>query len=131
MRIEIDYDTSGPIFDGRAVRALRDYIDEAPYEAAGVGSDFMVQAFRQRVQHPTPYYEYLITRERVAYGVSKVWDGGECVYGPWLAGLGSRNAPVTRFAGYDHLRRTHQMLRMEAGNIAESLLVRRYLRQMN
>jgi hypothetical protein len=131
MRIDVDVTASGPFFDGRAVRALRDYIDEAPYEVAGVGVDTMVDRFRQRVRNPTPYYEYLITRERRGFGEAVVWDGGEVAYGPWLAGLGTRNAPVTRFRGYDHLTHAYDQLQQRAGGIAEDLLQDRYLDRMN
>lgn len=130
MRIDVDIDTRGPIFDGRAERALRDFIDDAPYEIAREGIDVWLGVYRPQVRHPTPYYEHLITRDRVEFGVSRVWDGGECVYGPWLEGTGSRNSPATRFPGYWSMRKSTPKLQALAGPVAERLLRRDHLRRM-
>lgn len=131
MRIDGDVTVSGPLFDGQAVRAVREYIDEAPYEIAGEGVGIWLGTYRPQVQHPTPYYEYLVHRERVSYGVSHIWDGGEVKYGPWLESTGSRNYPVTRFRGYRSMEKSTPILQGMAGQIAERLLRRDYLRQMN
>jgi hypothetical protein len=40
---------------------------------------------------------------RVSDTVAELRDG-RSVYGPWLEGTGSRNAPVTRFGGYHSAR---------------------------
>jgi hypothetical protein len=45
----------------------------------------------QVLQHPTGYYQSKITVERAGTGY-RVTDQG-VVYGPWLEGTGSRNAP--------------------------------------
>jgi hypothetical protein len=53
-----------------------------------------------------------------------VHDDG-VIYGPWLEGTGSRNAPVTRFPGYGSFRRASQQLDREIGGIADRILTRR------
>ncbi|MGV9803926.1 hypothetical protein ACWDTP_38425, partial [Mycobacterium sp. NPDC003449] len=58
----------------------------------------------------------------------EVNDGG-VVYGPWLEGTGSRNAPVTRFRGYATFRRVKAMIDRRAPGIAQRLL-RRYIGRM-
>lgn len=131
MRIEVDADTSGPLFDGRAVAALRDYVDDAAYQIAREGLPIWLSIYRPQVRQPTPRYEFLIAAERVDYGVSHLWDGGQCVYGPWLEGTGSRNSPVTRFPGYWSMKRTTPRLRAEAVPIAERLFRDRYERRLN
>lgn len=131
VRIDVDVVASGPFFDGRAGRALREFVDEAPYEIAGRGVGTWLRIYRQKVQQPTPYYEYLVHRERVSYGESRVWDGGECKYGPWLEGTGSKNYPVTRFRGYKSMRKSAPFMQHYAAPVAEALLRRRYLPRMN
>ena len=130
MRIDVDVRTSGPSFDVRAERALREYVDEAPYEIAGEGVEIWLTVYRPQVQHPTPYYEYMLSREKVEYAESHVWDGGVIVYGPWLEGVGSRNHPVTRFKGYASMKKTTPILQGRAVAIAERLLRNRYLDKM-
>jgi hypothetical protein len=51
------------------------------------------------------------------------------VYGPWLAGIGSRNFPVTKFKGYDHWIVTRDKLNARKVGIGERLL-RRYTGRM-
>lgn len=131
MRIDIDVTTSGPFFDGRALRALREFVDEAPYEIAGEGVTTWLSIYRPQVKNPTPYYEYLVHREKVTYGESHVWDGGQVRYGPWLEGTGSRNSPVTRFKGYASMKKTTPVLQHVAAPVAEALLRSRYLDRMN
>lgn len=130
MKITVDVDTSGPLFDGRALRALREFVDDAPYEIAREGIDIYLSVYRPQVQHPTPYYEYLITRERVEFAESRIWDGGEVPYGPWLESTGSKNYPVTRFRGYHSMEKSTPLVQAAAAPVAEALLRRRYLSRM-
>ena len=45
-------------------------------------------------------------------------DDGGVVYGPWLEGIGSRNA-TTRFKGYQMFRKTAQWLRGQLKQVAK------------
>jgi hypothetical protein len=45
-------------------------------------------------------------------------------YGPWLEGVGSRNAPVTRFEGYHALAEATELTDRAAFGIAEEHVVR-------
>ena len=56
---------------------------------------------------PTPYYETQVTFDRSGHEMV-IHDRG-IIYGPWLAGVGTRNA-TSRFKGYTHWRRTFQYL---------------------
>jgi len=62
---------------------------------------------RKFFKHPTPYYWlHVLAKPRADFHV--VTDGG-IIYGPWLAGIGSRNRS-TQFKGYAHWRLTTQEL---------------------
>jgi hypothetical protein len=102
----------GPMFNGKTAAALHTYADEVMVQ----------QRLAQVLQHPTGYYQSKITVERAGTGY-RVTDQG-VVYGPWLEGTGSRNAPVTRFAGYQTFRRTRALVDRRAAQIAHELLTR-------
>lgn len=48
-----------------------------------------------------------------------VLNDGTSLYGPWLEGTGSRNAPVTRFKGYGSARDVAQRAQEDISTIAE------------
>lgn len=131
MRIDVGVRESGPLFDGRAQAALVDFIDEAPLEIAREGLLIYLGVYRPQIKKPTPYYEHLLEAEKVDYGVAHLWDGGECVYGPWLEGVGSRNSPVTSFGGYHSMKKSTPLIQRDAAPIANRLFKDRYERRMN
>lgn len=124
----IDVRVSGPLFDGRAARAAQDACDDAREGIAEFAEERALTDMAGHFRHPTGYYESRVTTTRVSGDTSLVHDQG-VVYGPWLEGVGSRNAPVTRFAGYGHWRRTKEAARTRGPEIAEQA-VRRHLPAM-
>jgi hypothetical protein len=112
----------GPMFNGRTAAALHTYADEVGYKVATFAEDMVQQRLAQVLQHPTGYYQSKVTVARQGGGYM-VWDQG-VVYGPWLEGTGSRNAPVTRFPGYATFRRTKAIVDHKAPSIAYELLGR-------
>lgn len=118
---------SGPVFDGRAAAAVEAYLDDAKYQVAAQGSSDVHRNLDASIRHPTPYYETQIQTER--QGNDVVVNDRGIIYGPWLEGVGSRNA-TTRFKGYFSFRRATQQLRGEAPGIAERVLDR-YIGRMN
>ncbi|MFI0236327.1 hypothetical protein [Streptomyces sp. NPDC016845] len=124
MAVTIDVSSRGPIFDGRARAAANQYVDRLERDLAETGVELVREELHKVLKHPTGYYESRITVERGHI----VTDQG-VVYGPWLAGLGSRNFPVTRFRGYQHWRRAVERLRARRQSVAERLL-RRYVGRM-
>ena len=118
---------SGPLFDGRALRAaavmteeiIRDVGQEAFHEV-GIALDAVLK-------HPTGYYESQITTDRTTSGVL-VHDSG-VIYGPWLAGVGSRNE-TSRFKGYSHWLRARQRTQNRVRSIARPV-VRKHVARMN
>ena len=122
--IRIDVSTRGPIFDGRARALANAYVNHLERDLAQEGVTIVREELQKVLQHPTGYYESRITVERGTV----ITDGG-VVYGPWLAGVGSRNFPATRFRGYPHWIRARLRLRERKQGIAERLL-RRYVGRM-
>lgn len=129
MARDVRVHATGPLFDGRAQVALRDYLNEIEEEVAEEGERLVHKYLHQFLQQPTGRYESKVkARPRGSY--YEVTDGGKIVYGPWLAGTGSRNYPKTRFRGYRHWRLAYQDLEQSAGRIAQRIIPR-YLRRMN
>lgn len=119
---------SGPLFDGRAARAMQDACDDAREDIAEYAEERVLADATGHFRQSTGYYASRITTTRVSGEVSLVHDQG-VVYGPWLEGVGSRNSPVTRFPGYGHWRRTKQAAQTAAPGLAERA-VRRHLPAM-
>lgn len=118
---------SGPLFDGRALAAADQFVDAAEAEIAQEGVNDVRAELGAVLRNPTGFYESQIQTQR-ARGNTAVTDGG-VIYGPWLAGVSSRNQ-TTSFKGYPHWRRATQRLDAKAEQIAQSVLPP-FLRRMN
>lgn len=116
MGIEITM--SGPLFDGRAARAMQDAADDAREDIAEFAEDYALGLMGANFRNPTPYYETQVITERAASDVSRVHDQG-VVYGPWLEGIGSRNRARPGFPGYGHWRQTRQLAQARGPAIAD------------
>jgi len=110
------------MFTGKTAAALATYSDQVEYKIATYAEDQVQARLAATLQHPTGYYQSKVTVERSGSGYL-VWDQG-VIYGPWLEGTGSRNAPVTSFAGYSSFRRAKAMTTQKAPQIAAELLAR-------
>jgi hypothetical protein len=119
----VDIHASGPLFDGRAQRAVQDFREEARDDIAQFGEEVALTLMGAAFKHPSGYYESQVKTTVVTPESARVDDGG-VVYGPWLAGVGSRNYPVTRFKGYDHWRKAKQAVQDRGRQIAERTLSR-------
>lgn len=122
FQIRVNATRTGPFQDGRFQRAAHDYSDAVQYAIALHGRDLVDRRLNQVLKTQTPYYRLQIDVRRHRGGY-EVWDKG-VVYGPWLEGTGSRNAPVTRFRGYQTFRRTKPLVDRDAQRIAMQLLQR-------
>ncbi|MFF7096413.1 hypothetical protein ACFY9A_29060 [Streptomyces rubradiris] len=124
----IDITFRGSLFDGRAERAIEDACDDARDDIAAYAEERVLMGTSANFKTRTPYYETRVTTTRVSSEVSLVHDQG-VIYGPWLEGVGSRNAPVTRFAGYHFWRAAKQAVAARGPQIAE-IAVQRHLPEM-
>lgn len=120
----------GPLFDGRAQRAMSDFADELEEEAAEWAHDHIIRTYHRSFKEPTPRYEFAVRVRKAVVG-AEVWDGGQGgpVYGPWLEGVGSRNA-TTRFKGYWAFRKATAALDRRIEEMGNSLFRRSYRRRM-
>jgi hypothetical protein len=124
MRLYVSTESRGPMFDGRAMRALNAYVDHLERRLAEEGLNTLRGEMRRVFRNPTGYYESRCKIE----GGNTITDS-RVVYGPWLAGIGSRNFPVTKFKGHDHWTITRDKLNARKVGIGERLL-RRYTGRM-
>ena len=124
MYLNVSSRADGPLIDGRAQRALNAYVDHLERNLAETGRTILLDELDRVLKTQTPYYT---TRIEVVEG-HKIWDN-RVKYGPWLAGIGSRNYPVTKFKGYDHWIVTRARLNARKQGIGERLL-RRYTGRM-
>ena len=92
---------------------LDDYMRANMSLIAKLAEDAVRQELDVVLQNPTGFYRSQISSatrfNQVATHDVVVHDSG-VIYGPWLAGTGSRNAPVTRFRGYTHWRKAAQRM---------------------
>ena len=111
---------SGPLFDGRVLPITDVWLSTQMDRVADRAVEIVGEELGAVLVNPTGSYESQIEAD-VSLGAATshqvvVHDRG-VVYGPWLAGTGSRNAPVTRFKGYNHWRRVAQRLEVEAPKV--------------
>ncbi|PXY27433.1 hypothetical protein [Prauserella muralis] len=116
---DITVSSDGPLFDGRAQLALRDYMDKVVDDIADQGLSLVQRNLDASIRHPTPYYETQIVKDVV--GADRVIHDRDIIYGPWLEGVGSRNK-TTRFKGYFSFRRARHELELRKVEIAEATL---------
>lgn len=115
------YEThKGPLLDGRAERVVQEYRQDLEKVIARRAAKVVVSILKSRIRNPTPYYWNQIR----AVPVGGHWEvvDGNVIYGPWLEGVGSRNAPVTRFKGYHAFKLAGQTMDAQAGAIGEQHL---------
>ena len=110
---------SGPLIDGRARLAAKRLTEEAVDEVALQYGINVVAELQRVVKHPTPYYWTQIQVDKV--GAERVVNDSGVIYGPWLAGVGSRNK-TSRFKGYQHWRLASQRMRRRTPQILVRLL---------
>ncbi len=120
MKMRVDVDSRGPIFDGRAKLAAHDLASDLSEKVAEDGRRKVAENLHGSIRHPTGYYESHVRVEAQSSLVHVVTDGG-VVYGPWLEGTGSRNSS-TRFKGYASFRRALQETEGSVDNTARQIL---------
>jgi hypothetical protein len=122
----VEVSMHGPVFNGQALAAMRDFERAAVADVADYGVEAVRENLHGVLKHPTGRYSSTIHAQKAALN-AEILDG--TVYGPWLEGVGSRNA-TTRFKGYHTFRKTTQKVQEQAGEIAAHALPP-YLARMN
>jgi hypothetical protein len=122
ISLEFDFTAEGPLFDG----TLADGVDQAMQDINEViaqeGVNLIQQRLRTVLQHPSGRYASNIQTERSSE-TTLITDGG-MVYGPWLEGVGSRNA-TSRFKGYATFRQVAPEIEKMSQQLAEAALEQR------
>lgn len=125
--LRIESESRGHIARGTAPRHVGRAMDNIGKEVAQYARTQVDRRLNQVLRTQTPYYRTRIQVVRSG-GDWEVNDSG-VIYGPWLEGTGSRNAPVTRFKGYRTFRYVTQLVRGRADAIARRVLAP-YLRDL-
>ena len=128
LEVHATINMDGPLYDGRAERAMSDFAEAAVDAVAEQGFADIGFTLIRVLKHPTGYYQSRI-RNRQLGPTTRVLYDDRVIYGAWLEGVGSRNTPVTRFEGYFTFRRVAMGLRRKAKPLAEQTL-RKYLGRM-
>ncbi len=118
---------TGPLFDGRALRIADRMSDDINDAVAQEAFEQVGAALNVVLRNPTGFYQSRIRISRTRGSV--VVDDSGVVYGPWLAGVSSRNT-TTRFKGYTHWRRATQRTERLVVQTANPI-VRRHVKAMN
>lgn len=126
--MSIDIDMRGPLFDGRAERAIDRACDEARDNIADFAEERVLMGTSANFKTRTPYYETRVTTERVSSEVALVTDQG-VIYGPWLEGVGSRNRARPGFPGYHFWRAAKQAVVTRGPQIAQ-IAIDRHMPEM-
>jgi hypothetical protein len=130
--IKVKVQATGPLVDGEFPAIIHDYLEDVTWQLGQQAFADVHGILDASIRNPTPYYETQITTERGGSleGVESdvtpvvVHDRG-VIYGHWLEGDGSRNAPVTSFRGYGAFGKTAKALNLANGKalpIAEAVL---------
>lgn len=113
----------GAVVEGRAPAIVKAMTEVAIEELADYTRYEVLMQLDSVLQNPTGYYESQVKAERVSPDIYSINDGG-VIYGPWLEGVGSRNAPVTKFEGYHTFRTVRGRMAQKAHVIAEAAIAR-------
>lgn len=126
-KTSVDFD--GPLFNGRAVKIFDDFAKDAEKDIAKETLRSIQRRMHVHFKHPTGHYESNVHISSAGRG-TEINDRG-IVYGPWLEGIGSRNAPRTKFRGYHSFRDAAEEIEGRADNIAERTFRTKWLRKLD
>ena len=118
---ETTIELSGPLFEGKLGEDIAEAIADAGIAVAEEAIDQIRNRLDVNLKEPTGYY-----RSRIDWfprGDDFVVSDSNVVYGPWLEGVGTRNASSS-FKGYEVFRRTRRDLEQVAYQIAEETIGR-------
>lgn len=104
---------SGPVLEGRSPMIVDNWMRSNLDLIGTLAVDAVRGELDVVLQNPTGYYRSHIaaaSRFNAAATFDVVVHDSGVIYGPWLAGTGSRNYPVTRFRGYAHWRKAGQRI---------------------
>lgn len=119
----------GGLFDGGWDSGL----DELTVDLVGAVSDTVLEQWRANLNSSIKVNrQRYIGQTRVTRvdETRAVVNDDTSVYGPWLEGQGSRNAPVTRFEGYDSAREAAEKVSATVDEVGVPVVVK-FVEAMN
>lgn len=119
----LDVHLSGPTLEGLGPTIVDRRLAEATTELADYTRFEVLMQLDRVLQHPTGYYESQIVDQTLNPWMHSVNDS-QVIYGPWLEGIGSRNAPVTKFAGYHTFRIVKNRMEQKSKAIMQAWVAR-------
>lgn len=102
----IEVIVSGPLFEN-GEQILKEWCEDLVERYGKRAESEIGSIMDSSFKNPTPYYETQVTFDQM--GTEGMLHDRGIVYGPWLEGVGSRNA-TSRFKGYHMFRRTAQLI---------------------
>lgn len=118
--MDVKVHISGPIFDGRAVLAVEDFLDEAVWEVGEQGWREVHEQLERNLRNPTGYYQSHITVERQGEGV--IVHDKDVIYSFWLEGIAEKRDRRAQFPGYHSFALAAVELERQVGPLAERAL---------
>lgn len=115
---DAEVEVKGPLFDERGQEAVTVFCQRLENAVAEEGVTVVRGLLGEVLRHPTGYYASKVMWASKGFFSEVIGDS--VVYGAWLEGVGSRNSPVTRFAGYFTFRRATTVLAGRVSEIAQS-----------
>jgi hypothetical protein len=122
-------DARGPLFDGRAEKAVADADEDGLKAVATLGASMIRSRMAAVFRDETPFYRFKNVAKKEPPGWI-IWDQDATKYGFWLEGIGSRNSPVTRFPGYFTYWRIYKELATGKAQTIYDAVMRRYIGRM-
>ncbi len=119
MTATVTVTVSGGLFANHPDGVIDAFLDQATRDVADQAYSNVMTILNREIQNPTPYYETQVVVDQAHTGFV-VHDRG-VIYGPWLAGVSSRNA-ATRYKGMNHWRRSTQRTQQEVPALLDRTL---------
>jgi hypothetical protein len=114
---------AGPTVEGFATPMVEKMLEGATHEVADYAKFQVMITEEETFINPTGYYTSKTTLTPLS-PTSYSLNDGMVIYGPWLEGVGSRNAPVTRFPGYHIYRKTKNSIAQKSKAIVDAWVER-------
>lgn len=121
--MDVDVRMTGPLFDGRADRAVDAMAREAADEVAKRGVLAVRSIVDREARQSTGRFASRVLADRASGDRVRIHTPG-LVYGPWIEGVSRRNQ-ISSFKGHKPFRRARQELDTQAAGIAADVIRRR------
>ena len=128
---QVKVQVQGPLADGTAPQIIRQALQNSVQALIELGDERLALMARPRsggvylsyAEGGTSTGNYRRNIHSEVRELTAIISDSGVVYGPWLEGIGSRNA-TTRFKGYAMFRRTSEWLNEQAPKVVQQQITR-------